>query len=50
MGSGSKFKLSVRKALGIGIYLDTFPHTISINITFLCFILYIGLGKGYNEK
>lgn len=50
MGSGSKFKFySDYSGLGIGVGISKFPHTISVNIAFGFWHVYIGFGKGYDE-
>lgn len=49
MGSGSKFSVQFSKGFGIGLYIDTFPHTLSINISLICIHFYFGFGKGYDE-
>lgn len=49
MGSGSKFQINMIKGLGLAVYVNTFPHALSINVTLLCFSIYIGIGKGYDE-
>jgi len=50
MGSGEKFQVSLIKGLGLAVYVGTFPHALSITITVLCFSIYIGIGKGYDEN
>lgn len=49
MGSGPRFKISLTEGFGLGIYVDRFPHTVSINITLINIHIYIGFGKGYDE-
>lgn len=49
MGSGEKFQINMIKGLGLAVYVNTFPHALSINVTLLCFSIYIGFGKGYDE-
>lgn len=49
MGSGSKFRIGFVPVVGLGFSINRFPHTISINITLICFQLYLGIGKGYDE-
>ena len=49
MGSGSKFQINMIKGLGLAVYVNTFPHALSINVTLLCFNIYLGFGKGYDE-
>lgn len=52
MGSGEKFKcewLGGHHGVGLGIWIDTFPHQLSINITLIKLRIYIGFGKGYDE-
>lgn len=49
MGSGSKFEINKLQGFGLGIYVDRFPHTVSINITLFIISIYIGFGKGYDE-
>lgn len=49
MGSGSKFQFQVVPAIGLGIHLCRFPHQLSVTINVLCFCLYLGFGKGYDE-
>lgn len=49
MGSGSKFEITIIKGFGLAIYVDRFPHQLSINLTIACFSVYMGFGKGYDE-
>lgn len=52
MGSGDKFKIDWidgHHGFGLGIWIDKFPHQVSINITIIKLRIYIGLGKGYDE-
>lgn len=49
MGSGSRFTVGITKGFGLAVYVNTFPHQLSINITVLCFSIYLGFGKGYDE-
>jgi hypothetical protein len=49
MGSGSRFEISLAKGLGLAIYVDRFPHALSINLLIGFVNIYIGFGKGYDE-
>lgn len=49
MGAGPKFKISMIHGVGLGFYIDTFPHQLSINISLIKFNVYFGFGKGYDE-
>jgi len=49
MGSGEKFSISWTEGVGLGFYVNSFPHQISINITLLKAHIYLGIGKGYDE-
>jgi hypothetical protein len=49
MGSGDKFKISIFKGFGLAIFVDTFPHALSINLIIGWFSIYMGFGKGYDE-
>jgi hypothetical protein len=49
MGSGDKFSVSVTDGFGLGIYIDRFPHSLSIQINLIKISIYIGFGKGYDE-
>lgn len=49
MGSGPRFKITMLEGFGIGIYVNGFPHTVSININLIKINIYIGFGKGYDE-
>lgn len=49
MGSGPKFSIDWCNGVGLGFYIDRWPHQLSINITLIKFNIYIGFGKGYDE-
>lgn len=49
MGSGSRFSISRFSGFGLAVTVVRFPHNVSINIIIACFVIYIGLGKGYDE-
>ena len=49
MGSPDKFSISILRGFGLGIYVDRFPHTVSININLVVFNIYLGFGRGYDE-
>jgi hypothetical protein len=49
MGSGDKFSISIFKGFGLAIFVDKFPHALSIVLTIACFQIYLGFGKGYDE-
>lgn len=49
MGSGNKFEVFITESWGFGINFSRFPHSLSVNIHFIKFGLYIGFGKGYDE-
>jgi hypothetical protein len=50
MGSGDKFSIGITEGWGLGIFFNTFPHQLSIHISLIKIDIYIGLGKGYDEK
>lgn len=50
MGSGSKFSVSMIDGIGIGFYVSKFPHQLSININLIKWNIYLGFGKGYDER
>lgn len=51
MGSGEKFYFYWLKGLsfGFGVYVNPFPHRVSITITVGKLGVYMGFGKGYDE-
>ena len=49
MGSGDKFEINFVKGFGFAVFVDRFPHELSLNILLGCFNIYIGIGKGYDE-
>lgn len=49
MGSGPKFSIDWSDVVGLGFYIDRWPHQLSINITLIKVHIYIGFGKGYDE-
>jgi len=49
MGSGSKFSISLVRGFGLAVYVDKFPHELSVNILVACWNIYLGFGKGYDE-
>lgn len=49
MGSGDKFSFHIINGFGLAVYVDRFPHELSITLTIACFELYFGFGKGYDE-
>lgn len=50
MGSGDKFSIGFTKGFGLAIYVDRFPHEVSINLLIGCINVYLGFGKGYDER
>jgi hypothetical protein len=51
MGAGDKFYITWRRnGIGFGIYINRFPHQLSISIQFLTMFMYMGFGKGYDEQ
>ena len=50
MGSGSKFSITLVRGIALGIYFSGFPHAVSVNINLICFSIYMGFGKGYDER
>ena len=50
MGSGDRFDYGLVRGFGLAVYLDRFPHDYSFNIVIGCFYIYIGIGKGYDER
>lgn len=50
MGSGSKFSIKPTGCIALGIYFSRFPHSLSININLICYSIYMGFGKGYDER
>ena len=52
MGSGSRFQIDRLEgnAVGFGGFFARWPHSVSINIVFLFWDVYIGLGKGYDHE
>ena len=49
MGSGSKFEIGLFRGIGLAVFVDTFPHALSIRVIIACISIYIGIGKGYDE-
>jgi hypothetical protein len=49
MGSGDKFSIGIVKGFGLAIFVDKFPHTLSITLIVGWFQIYMGFGKGYDE-
>ena len=49
MGSGDKFKIGIVKGFGLAMFVDTFPHALSITLIIGWFQIYMGFGKGYDE-
>lgn len=49
MGSGPRFSISKMPGVGVGFYINRFPHELSINISLIIINIYIGFGKGYDE-
>jgi hypothetical protein len=49
MGSGSRLDFGFVKGFGLAVYVDRFPHALSINLLIGCINIYIGFGKGYDE-
>lgn len=49
MGSGEKFSIDWLRGFGLGFYVNTFPHQLSININLIKIGIYFGFGKGYDE-
>lgn len=49
MGSGDKFSIDIVKGIGLAVYVDKFPHELSITLLIGCFQIYMGFGKGYDE-
>ena len=49
MGSGSRFGISITKGFGLAVYVDRFPHALSITLLIGFVNIYLGFGKGYDE-
>lgn len=49
MGSGDKFSVYFVRGFGLAVYVDRFPHAVSITLLVGCFNVYLGFGKGYDE-
>ena len=49
MGSGDKFQFNVTDSFGLGFRISRWPHQVSIDLQFLMFTVYIGIGKGYDQ-
>jgi hypothetical protein len=49
MGAGPKFQINMIHGVSLGIYIDTFPHKLSITISLIKWNIYFGFGKGYDE-
>lgn len=50
MGAGEKFEIRFIRGFGLAVYVDRFPHELSINLLIGCFNIYMGFGKGYDEN
>lgn len=50
MGAGDKFQWNIIKGFGLSIYVDRFPHDLSITLLIGCISIYLGFGKGYDER
>jgi hypothetical protein len=49
MGSGPRFEIGVTRGFGLAVYVDRFPHALSITLLIGCVNIYLGFGKGYDE-
>ena len=49
MGSGSRFKISKHEGVGLGVYIDTFPFSVTVNVSVLFWTISLGFGKAYDE-
>lgn len=50
MGSGPKFSIDLdTSGVGLGFYVNRFPHQLSISIKLIVINIYMGFGKGYDE-
>jgi hypothetical protein len=50
MGSGDKFSIDIMEGWGFGIFFNTFPHQLSVHISLIKINIYMGFGKGYDER
>ena len=50
MGSGDKIQFSITNGFGLAVYFSKFPHEYCATILIGCFNIYIGFGKGYEER
>lgn len=50
MGSGARFSINKMQGYAVGIYIDNFPHRLSISIQLIKWNIYFGFGKGYDEE
>ena len=50
MGAGDKFQMRIVKGFGLSIFVDRFPHELSISLLIGCVSIYMGFGKGYDEQ
>lgn len=50
MGSGPKFSVDFHKYFSLGLSVARWPHDWSITLSLVCVTIYIGIGKGYDER
>lgn len=50
MGSGSRISLARNPYFGLGAYVDKWPFSVTIGVQVGFWILYLGFGKGYEER
>ena len=50
MGAGPKFSINKMEGIALGIYIDRFPHQLSISFQIIKWNIYFGFGKGYDEQ
>lgn len=50
MGSGSRIRLARNPYFGLGAYVDKWPFSVTIGFQIGFWILYLGFGKGYEER
>lgn len=50
MGAGDKFSIGIVKGFGLAVFVDRFPHELSITLIVGWFQIYLGFGKGYDEQ
>jgi hypothetical protein len=50
MGAGDKFSVDFHKYFSLGISISRWPHDWSITLSLVFVTIYVGFGKGYDEK